>query len=168
MHTLPRLAVRTVPSSYRYGHRQNFFLRRILAVCQSVKDKTNQVGNSWAPATTTTMASNPAKRRKLGHSAGLSGSRTKNSALQLALSGGTSRPNTFVLETDELLKEVRLDYKTAFPKADDLLHGLKAAVEGIGPHAATPVSHINFVSCSRLTPVSRLVKLPSDSRVEAE
>ena len=80
------------------------------------------------------MDSAPAKRRKLGH--------TKDgtdAALESAASTGISRSRAFVLETEELLASVRLDYETALDGADALLHRIKGAVEAIKPHDSLPV-----------------------------
>lgn len=99
----------------------------------------SEVGKS--PRRKTTMNSNPAKRRKLGHSSRLPGSKTRNSTLQLAFSDGTSRPDSFFLEAEELLRENRLDHNTAYPQAREILERLKGAVEKIQPHEAIPVSH---------------------------
>lgn len=59
--------------------------------------------------------------------------------LQSAASTGLSKSRAFVLESDELLDSVRLDYGTALDGADDLLHRIKGAIESIKPHDALPV-----------------------------
>ena len=80
------------------------------------------------------MDSAPAKRRKLGHTQD-----GADAALESAASTGVSRSRAFVLEADELLNSVRLDYATALDGADGLLHRIKGAVEGIKAHDALPV-----------------------------
>jgi U3 small nucleolar RNA-associated protein 22 len=80
------------------------------------------------------MDSAPAKRRKLDHRQ--DGAEV---ALQSAASTGISRSRAFVLEAEELLDSVRLDYGAALEGADGLLHRLKGAVEGIKAHDPLPV-----------------------------
>jgi len=80
------------------------------------------------------MDSAPAKRRKLDHSQD-----GAEAALESAASTGISRSRAFVLEAEELLDSVRLDYDTALQGADDLLHRIKGAVEGIKAHDPLPV-----------------------------
>lgn len=87
------------------------------------------------------MDANPAKRRKLDHQTpDESGSKGSAAALNAAAAGGTSRPSTFVLQTQELLGELRIDYDKSFAGAEDLLHRIKATIEGIQPQGPTPVS----------------------------
>ena len=86
------------------------------------------------------MEMNPAKRRKLGPHSGSRSANMETLAFQQASTGGTSQPNIFALEAQELLKEVRLDYKTAFPEVDRLLLRLKELVGRIEPHEPIPVS----------------------------
>ncbi|KAK4032905.1 Nrap protein [Parachaetomium inaequale] len=81
------------------------------------------------------MDSAPAKRRKLDHTQD-----GAEAALESAASTGVSRSRAFVLEADELLDSVRLDYATALDGADGLLHRIKGAVEGIKAHDALPVA----------------------------
>ncbi|KAK1757279.1 nucleolar protein 6 [Echria macrotheca] len=81
------------------------------------------------------MESAPAKRRKLDHSQ----TKTDN-ALQTAAVTGVSRSRAFVLETEELLDEVSLDYATAFKGADELLHKIKSSIESIEPHEPTQIT----------------------------
>ena len=80
------------------------------------------------------MSSAPAKRRKIGHTQ--DGAEV---ALQSAASTGISRSRAFVLEAEELLDSVRLDYGTALDGADGLLHRIKGTVEGIKAHDPRPV-----------------------------
>ena len=76
------------------------------------------------------MAANPAKRRKLG----------PDESLDQAVSVAVRQPTTFVLETDELLKESRLDYEKSFKGVDDLLRRIKSSIESIASHEPLPVS----------------------------
>ncbi|GAB1317570.1 U3 snoRNP protein [Madurella fahalii] len=81
------------------------------------------------------MNSAPAKRRRLDH-----GSDGAEMALESALSTGISRSRAFVLEAEELLDTVRLDYGAALDGADDLLHRIKETIEAIKPHEALLVT----------------------------
>ncbi|KAK4100366.1 Nrap protein [Parathielavia hyrcaniae] len=81
------------------------------------------------------MDSAPAKRRKLDHRKDAT-----DVALESAALTGISRSRAFVLETDELLDSVRLDYGAAFEGADGLLHRIKGAVEGIKAQEALPAA----------------------------
>ncbi|KAK4653653.1 U3 snoRNP protein [Podospora pseudocomata] len=81
------------------------------------------------------MDSGPAKRRKLDHSQDGAGK-----ALEAAVStGGVSRSRAFILEAEELLEEVRIDYKTAFEGADQLLHKIKSSIETIKSQEPLPI-----------------------------
>ncbi|KAL2261289.1 hypothetical protein VTK26DRAFT_4480 [Humicola hyalothermophila] len=81
------------------------------------------------------MDAAPAKRRKLDHSpAGV------DAALELAAVTGISRSRAFVLEAEELLDSVRLDYGAALEGADELLHRIKNAIEGIQSHGPLQVT----------------------------
>ena len=84
------------------------------------------------------MESSPPKRRKLEHDHG-NGSGQNNSAFDSAATAGLFRPSTFILETEELLKESRVEYGKTFAKADDLLRQLKGAIESIDSHESLPV-----------------------------
>lgn len=92
------------------------------------------------------MESSPAKRRKLDHQPQLQPAQPAQpgpygaAALDAAAIAGTFRPGAFVLQAQELLDEVRLDYDKAFPGADDLLHQIKSSIEAIQPQDPTPVS----------------------------
>lgn len=91
------------------------------------------------------MESSPPKRRKLEHDLGNTSGQNKN-AFGAAATAGLFRPSTFILETEELLKESRVDYGKAFAKADDLLRRLKGAIESIDSHESLPVI-VNFILC---------------------
>ncbi|KAL2163451.1 hypothetical protein VTH06DRAFT_5509 [Thermothelomyces fergusii] len=81
------------------------------------------------------MDSTPAKRRKLDHFQD-----DAEVLLQSAASTGISRSRTFVLESEELLDSVRLDYEAALDGADDLLHRIKGTIENIKPHEPLPIA----------------------------
>ena len=87
------------------------------------------------------MAANPAKRRKLGP--------TGEHSVDQAISVAVRQPTTFVLETDELLKESRLNYEKTFEGVDDLLRRIKTSIEAIEPHEPLPVSRAVFPLGSR-------------------
>lgn len=91
------------------------------------------------------MDSNPAKRRKLEHQPphqDQSSATGAADALDAAAIAGTSRPSAFVLQTQELLREVRINYDKSFSGADDLLRQIKTTIEDIHPQGPTPVSHL--------------------------
>ncbi|KAI0409357.1 Nrap protein [Xylaria palmicola] len=80
------------------------------------------------------MESNSPKRRKLDHANG-------GPAFESAASSsmGASGSSAFVLETDELLKEVKLDYSKAFPGIDQTLRQFKEAIEGLEQYGPVPI-----------------------------
>ncbi len=80
------------------------------------------------------MESNSPKRRKLGHTPDGPTFETVASS-----SMGASGSSAFVLETDELLREVKLDYAKAFPGLDQTLRQLKDAIEGLEQYGPVPV-----------------------------
>lgn len=79
------------------------------------------------------------KRRKIDHGsiglrhAGLIDFESRNTARVTAAS-------TFVLQTDELLKEAKPNYEKALHGVDGQLHRLKGIIDGIEPHDPKPVS----------------------------
>ena len=78
------------------------------------------------------------KRRKLDHS----GSGLRHDGLIDFQSKDTARvstASTFVLQTDELLKEAKLDYSKALKDIDGHLHKLKEAIESTVAHEPLPV-----------------------------
>ncbi|KAI0550958.1 Nrap protein [Xylaria curta] len=81
------------------------------------------------------MESNSPKRRKLDHAH--SGPIFENVA---SSSMGASGSSAFVLETDELLKEVKLDYAKAFPGLDQILRQLKEAIDGLEQYGPIPIT----------------------------
>lgn len=80
------------------------------------------------------MESNSPKRRKLDHA---HGGPTLDSAASSSM--GASGSGAFVLETDELLREAKLDYSKAFPGLDQTLRQFKEAIEGLEPYGLVPV-----------------------------
>ncbi|KAL2023734.1 hypothetical protein VTK56DRAFT_1448 [Thermocarpiscus australiensis] len=75
------------------------------------------------------MDSVPAKRRKIDHAQD-----DAEKALVSAASTGITRSRAFVLEAEELLDTVRLDYGSDLDGADDLLHRVKGVIEAVKPH----------------------------------
>lgn len=99
---------------------------------------------------------NPAKRRKLEHRLPHQDEPSSTGAadaLDAAATAGTSRPSAFILQTQELLRELRINYDKSFAGADDLLRRIKSTIEAIHPQGATPVSrpHGRPTSSSLLT-----------------
>lgn len=86
------------------------------------------------------MDTNPAKRRKVGHHESRGPVADGSAALDAIAQAGTPRSSTFVLQTQELLREVRLDYNKTFAGADELLHRIKSTLEATKAHDPTPVS----------------------------
>jgi U3 small nucleolar RNA-associated protein 22 len=85
------------------------------------------------------------KRRKLDHS----GSGLRHDALidfEARSSARVSTASTFVLQTDELLKEAKLDYGKALKHVDANLHRLKEAIDTATPHGPEPVRTIRKVA----------------------
>ena len=79
-----------------------------------------------------------AKRRKLGHS-GAGTRRTELIDFESRDSARVSNASIFTLQTDELLKGAKLDYKKALPDVDVQLHALKNAIDSIPPQEAVSV-----------------------------
>ncbi|KAK4068429.1 uncharacterized protein Triagg1_7368 [Trichoderma aggressivum f. europaeum] len=79
------------------------------------------------------------KRRKIGHE----GIGIRHSGLIDFESRNTARVNaasTFVLQTDELLKEAKPNYEKALHGVDGQLHRLKSIIDSIEPHDPKPIS----------------------------
>lgn len=79
------------------------------------------------------------KRRKLDHS----GPGLRHDGLidfEARSSARVSTASTFVLQTDELLKEAKLDYSKALKGVDAHLHRLKEAIDSAPPHDALPIA----------------------------
>jgi U3 small nucleolar RNA-associated protein 22 len=77
------------------------------------------------------MESNP-KRRKVGHHGETSSASKGRPPI--------SSTSPFILQTEELLKEVKLDQNTALKDVTDHLHKVKQVIEGIEPLEPEPVS----------------------------
>lgn len=93
------------------------------------------------------METSPPKRRKLSQSADATmlGSATLEAA---ASSAGMYRPSTFILETEELLKEVKVDSSKSLAGIEELLHQVKSGVEALQGHEPVPVSKFSLLSRS--------------------
>ncbi|KAJ3532365.1 hypothetical protein NM208_g8472 [Fusarium decemcellulare] len=79
------------------------------------------------------------KRRKLDHS----GAGLRHDGLidfEARSSARVSTASTFVLQTDELLKEAKLDYSKALKGVDTHLHRLKEAIDSATPHDPVPIA----------------------------
>lgn len=64
-----------------------------------------------------------------------------------------SAASTFVLKTDELLKEAKLDTAVTFKGLDSQLHKIKSVIDSIESHGPIPVrTHVNFGPRGLLTP----------------
>ena len=103
------------------------------------------------------------KRRKLDHS----GSGLRHDGLidfEARSSARVSTASTFVLQTDELLKEAKLDYAKALKGVDAHLHRLKEAIDSAPPHDAVPVCLLEPINEFRTNTFSRLLKLQPASR----
>ena len=87
------------------------------------------------------------KRRKLDHgSSGLRHAGLIN--FESPSSAQISTASTFVLQTEELLKEAKLDYGRHLKDADAQLFQLKTIVDSIGPHDPIPVSRVKRTTTS--------------------
>ncbi|KAI0397491.1 pre-rRNA processing protein utp22 [Xylariaceae sp. FL0594] len=86
------------------------------------------------------MDPNSPKRRKLDHHAG--GPTFDHVA---SSSMGASGSSAFVLETDELLKEVKLDYAKAFSGVDQTLRQFKETIEDIEQYGPVPMDEASTV-----------------------
>lgn len=86
------------------------------------------------------MEENFAKRRKINHSNDASFLETSSVA---ASAMGPSGASAFVLETEELLKDVKLDYPKALPGVDNILRQFKDTIEALEPHDPTPIVELS-------------------------
>lgn len=68
-----------------------------------------------------------AKRRKVSHKG------------DSKISANIATASPFVLQTDELLKEVKVNYAEALDGADALLHKIRNLIQGIESHGPIPV-----------------------------
>lgn len=80
------------------------------------------------------MFQGTAKRRKLDDGNGVDASRSSG------FSTTTAGPGAFVLETEELLKEVEFNYTEPSNHADPILRDFKETIEALEPHEPLPVS----------------------------
>ncbi|KAK1779614.1 Nrap protein [Copromyces sp. CBS 386.78] len=78
-----------------------------------------------------------AKRRKIGHSRG---GESAVGNIDAAASSGLSRGRAFILEAEELVDQVKLDYATALQAVDSLLHKIKGSIEAIEAHDALQIA----------------------------
>ncbi|KAJ4023994.1 U3 snoRNP protein [Fusarium irregulare] len=81
------------------------------------------------------------KRRKIDHA----GSGLRHDALidfEARSSARVSTASTFVLQTDELLKEAKLDYGKALKGVDENLHRLKEAIDTAEPHSPELITQV--------------------------
>lgn len=83
------------------------------------------------------------KRRKIEH--GGAGLRHDNLIdFESRSTTQVSTASTFVLQTDELLKEAKLDYTKSLKDVDNQLHRIKTIVDSIAPHEPLPVRFGRF------------------------
>lgn len=85
------------------------------------------------------------KRRKIDHA----NSGLRHNGLidfESRSSAQISTASTFVLQTDELLKEARLDYGKALKDVDGQLFRLKTIIDAIEPHEPLPVCCFSVAS----------------------
>ncbi|KAI1498438.1 nrap protein [Biscogniauxia marginata] len=97
------------------------------------------------------MEENNTKRRKLSHTDGVSPLEDPSAP---SVSGmGASGASAFVLETEELLRNQRLDYNKSFAGLDDTLRQFKDAVEALEGHAPLPIGNVtsSFEKSNRIT-----------------
>ena len=101
------------------------------------------------------MEENFAKRRKINHGNGNDGSLFEASSATISAMG-SSGASAFVLETEELLREVKLDHPKAFPGLDETLRQFKDTIEALEPHDPTPVCqcHSPVPTVPRSFPIS--------------
>lgn len=91
-----------------------------------------------------------AKRRKIDHG----GSSLRHDGLIDFESRNATRvssASTFVLQTEELLKEAKMDYGKTLKDADSQLFRLKTVVDAIEPHEPLPVS---LAACNFMQDIS--------------
>ncbi|KAH7325084.1 Nrap protein [Stachybotrys elegans] len=74
------------------------------------------------------------KRRKIDHESGTGPRQNGLIDFESRFSARVSAASTFILQTEELLKEARLDYAKALKDVDGQLHRIKSAVDAIPSH----------------------------------
>ncbi|KAI1385217.1 Nrap protein [Hypoxylon trugodes] len=96
------------------------------------------------------MEESTAKRRKLSHENGES---TLEAASASAATMGASGASAFILETEELLKEVKLDYGKTTYNVENMLRRLKEVIETSEPHEPLPINEVstNFEKSNKIT-----------------
>jgi hypothetical protein len=96
-------------------------------VCPACRPKLVYLAATLPHAVFLTMESSP-KRRKINHP-------SNEAVLGVSRLDRFHEPrSTFVLQTDELLKEVKLDYDKTFRDVEKLLVRLKDTINRIEPH----------------------------------
>ncbi|KAI0157085.1 Nrap protein [Hypoxylon sp. FL1284] len=83
------------------------------------------------------MEESTAKRRKLDHSNGYEAPSATLSTM------GASGASAFILETEELLKEVKFDYSKTSSAVQESLRQSKDIVEAIEPHEPLPINDVS-------------------------
>lgn len=93
------------------------------------------------------MEAGTAKRRKLDHSNGYEAASSTLSTM------GAAGASAFVLETEELLKEVKLDYSKTSSKVEDSLRQCKDIIESLESHEPLPINDVSakFEKANRIT-----------------
>ncbi|KAI0893160.1 Nrap protein [Annulohypoxylon nitens] len=96
------------------------------------------------------MDSSAAKRRKIDHE---NGGPAFEVASTTASSMGASGASAFVLETEELLKEVKYDYGKASASVQDTMRKFKDIIEASEPHEPHPIGDLSakFEKANRIT-----------------
>ncbi|KAI8965546.1 Nrap protein [Daldinia sp. FL1419] len=101
------------------------------------------------------MEPSTAKRRKLDHADGgptfEAASATASTTATATM--GASGASAFIMETEELLKEVKFDYSKASSDVEDILRQLKNVIEASEPHEPFPIGEAtaNFEKANRIT-----------------
>ncbi|KAI1411535.1 Nrap protein [Hypoxylon sp. FL1857] len=93
---------------------------------------------------------NAAKRRKLDHA---DDGPAFEAASSSASAMGASGASAFILETEELLKEVKFDYSKTSAGVEDILRQLKDIIEAAEPHEPLPIGETTakFEKSNRIT-----------------
>ncbi|KAI2622697.1 Nrap protein [Hypomontagnella submonticulosa] len=96
------------------------------------------------------METSTAKRRKIDHANGRS---SLEAASASASTMGASGASAFVLETEELLKEVKLDYSVSSANVENTLRQFKDVIETLEPHEPLPITDVSakFERTNRVT-----------------
>ncbi|KAL7620049.1 U3 snoRNP protein [Parahypoxylon ruwenzoriense] len=96
------------------------------------------------------MEESTAKRRKLDNTNGGPAFEASNPAVATM---GASGASAFILETEELLKEVKFDYSRTSSDVEDTLRQFKDLIEALEPHEPLPIGEVSpkFERSSRVT-----------------